>query len=120
MNKYPKEKKNLPMTNARLLEVATAAIKQAIQETKLSKRDIESSSKENGLGSYATKMDAFVQQSIDSLDEMITEGEKLILEDPLKDYAIQERNHMIQVRIGVLKVLRTRFIQILEDSHKNF
>lgn len=71
-----------------------------------------------GAGSYATKVDKLVSESAEAIDKLVEEGEELMRENPTHDYAIQERNHLIQARIGILKGLKTQLVKIMEDLYK--
>lgn len=71
-----------------------------------------------GIGPYSTKVDKLVSESIDSIDKLVEEGEELMKENPMHDYAIQERNHLVQARIGILKGLKTQLQRIMEDLYR--
>lgn len=71
-----------------------------------------------GIGSYSIKVDKLVSESIDSIDKLIEEGQELMRENPTHDYAIQERNHLVQARIGILNGLKTQLVRIMEDLYR--
>ena len=71
-----------------------------------------------GIGDYASKVDKLVSESIDSIDKLVEQGEELMKENPTHDYAIQERNHLVQARIGILKGLKTQLVRIMEDLYR--
>ena len=75
---------------------------------------------DTGIGKYAEKVDELVSKSIEDIDKLVEEGEEIMRENPVHDYAIQERNHIIQARIGILKGLKTRLVQVMEDLFRNF
>lgn len=79
---------------------------------------IQEAANDLGIGSYSTKVDKLVSESIDSIDKLIEEGENLMKENPVHDYAIQERNHLVQARIGVLKGLKSQLVRIMEDLYR--
>lgn len=97
-----------PMTKKQLAEVVSKATKFALLEAS-----------DLGIGTYATKVDKLVEQSIDDIDKLVEDGEELMKENPVHDYAIQERNHIVQARIGILKGLKTRLVQVMEDLYRN-
>lgn len=79
---------------------------------------IQEAANDLGIGSYSTKVDKLVSESIDSIDKLVEEGENLMKENPMHDYAIQERNHLVQARIGVLKGLKSQLVRIMEDLYR--
>jgi hypothetical protein len=101
-------KKTHKITKSQLKEAVIKATKLAlIQEVS-----------DLGIGSYSTKVDKLISESIDSIDKLVEEGENLMKENPTHDYAIQERNHMVQARIGILKGLKSQLVRIMEDLYR--
>ena len=74
---------------------------------------------ETGVGKFAEKVDDLIGETIEGLEELILEGEELIKDNPTHSYAIQERNHAVMSRIGVMKALKVRLSQLVEDLHRN-
>lgn len=95
-------------TPAQISEAVSKAVKMALMEAT-----------DSGVGKYAEKVDKLVEDQAADLDKLIQEGEDLMKENPTHDYAIQERNHLVMARIGILKSLRTRLIQVMEDLYRN-
>jgi len=95
-------------TQAQISEAVSKAVKMALMEAT-----------DSGVGKYAEKVDKLVEDQVADLDKLIQEGEDLMKENPTHDYAIQERNHLVMARIGILKSLRTRLIQVMEDLYRN-
>jgi hypothetical protein len=96
------------LSKTQLSEAVTKAVKIALLEAS-----------DSGVGKYAEKVDKLVADQIEAIDKLVEEGEETMKENPLHDYAIQERNHMIQARIGILKGLKIRLVQIMEDLYRN-
>jgi hypothetical protein len=96
------------ITRTQLAEAVSKAVKKALLE-----------STDSGVGKYAEKMDKLLADEIDGIDKLIEEGEALMKENPVHDYAIQERNHIIQTRIGILKGLKSRLVQVVEQTFRN-
>lgn len=97
------------ITKSQLAEAVSKATKKFI---------LLEASEENGakgIGAYASSIDKFVADSIDSIDKLVEDGEKLMAENPTHDYAIQERNHLVQARIGILKGLKANLVKITEE-----
>lgn len=92
----------------KLSETVQKAVKMALMEAS-----------DSGVGKYAEKVDKLVEDQIADLDKLIEEGEKLTQDAPTHDYAVQERNHLIMARVGLLKALRNRLIQVVEDLYRN-
>lgn len=101
--------KKKELTQQDLQEIIKKGVRMALFEAKDS----------TGAGDYAKKLDTFVSETVDKVSEMIKEGEEIILENPTHDYAIQERNHSVMSRIGILKALKGDLLRIMEDIHKN-
>lgn len=76
--------------------------------------------KDSGVGKYATKVDALVADTIDSIDKLVKEGEELAQDNTEHDYAVQERNHAIADRVGILKALKVKLVQLTEDLYRKF
>jgi hypothetical protein len=76
-------------------------------------------SKDSGVGSYAEKVDKLVEEMIEKLDSLAQEGEELTRDNPTHDYAIQERNHLVMARVGILKSIKGRLVSVLEDLYRN-
>lgn len=72
-------------------------------------------SKDSGAGKFATKVDTLVSDTIDAIDKLVKEGEELAQENPSHDYGIQERNHSIADRVGILKAIKVKLVAITED-----
>lgn len=101
-------KKTHKITKSQLKEAVAVATRLALMKE----------SSDLGIGSYSTKVDKLVSESIDSIDKLVEEGENLMKENPVHDYAIQERNHLVQARIGVLKGLKSQLVRIMEDLYR--
>jgi len=99
---------NRKITKTQLAEAVGKAVRRALLE-----------SKDSGVGEFASKMDALIDEQVQAIDKLVEEGEELMKENPVHDYAIQERNHIIQTRIGILKGLKGRLIQVMEHTFKN-
>jgi hypothetical protein len=97
------------ITKTQLAEAVSKATRIVLQEA----------AEDSGVGKFATKVDKLIEESIDDIDKLVEEGEEIMRENPLHDYAIQERNHIIQTRIGILKALKTRLVQVMEDLYRN-
>lgn len=93
------------------VEQITETIKKATRRTLLEASD-------TGVGAYAGKVDTLVKDTIDSLEKLAKEGEELVIDSPTHDYAVQERNAIVMARVGILKALKGRLIQVLEDLHR--
>jgi len=100
--------KVVKITKAQLAEAVVKATKMALTEA----------AEQQGTGIYATKIDKFMSESAEAIDKLVEEGEDLMKQNPTHDYAIQERNHAIQARIGILKALKTQIVRIMEDLYK--
>jgi NAD dependent epimerase/dehydratase family enzyme len=96
------------VTKEKLVEALSKATKMAILE-----------SKDSGVGAYAEKVDKLVEEMIDKLDKLAQEGEELTRDNPTHDYAVQERNHLVMARVGILKALKGRLVQVIEDLYRN-
>lgn len=96
------------ITRTQLAEAVSKAVKMALKEAK-----------DTGTGEFAGKMDKLLADQIDAIDKLVEDGEKLMQENPLHDYGVQERNHIIQTRIGILKGLKGRLVQVVEHTFKN-
>lgn len=96
------------MNKGKLAETVQKAVKMALLEAS-----------DSGVGKYAEKVDKLVEDQISELDKLIEEGENLTQDNPTHDYAIQERNRLIMARVGILKGLRSRLIQVVEDLYRN-
>jgi hypothetical protein len=102
------EKKTVhKLTRSQLREAVTKATKLALLE-----------GKDLGIGSYAEKVDKLISETIDNIDKLVEDGEELMKDNPTHDYAIQERNHLVQARIGILKGLKTQLVKIMEDLYR--
>lgn len=95
------------ISSKRLSETIQKAVKIALLE-----------GSDSGVGKYAEKVDKLVEEQIKELDGLIEEGENLTQDSPTHDYATQERNHLIMARVGILKGLRARLIQVMEDLYR--
>lgn len=95
------------ITKSQLAEAVAKATKKALTEAA-----------DHGAGAYATKVDSLVSETVDSIDKLVEDGEELMRENPTHDYAIQERNHSIQARIGILKGLKNQLVKIMEDLYR--
>lgn len=100
--------KNKPISKEKLAEAFNKAAKLALLE-----------SKDSGVGSYAEKVDALVEEMITKLDKLAEEGEQITQDNPTHDYAIQERNHLVMARVGILKAIKGRLVQVVEDLYRN-
>jgi len=96
------------MNKAKLSETVQKAVKLALLEAS-----------DTGVGKYAEKVDKLVEDQLSELDKLIEEGENLTQDNPTHDYAVQERNRLIMARVGILKSLRSRLIQVMEDLYRN-
>lgn len=96
------------LTKKQLTETVQKAVKIALMEAS-----------DSGVGKYAEKVDKLVEDQIKQLDDLIEEGENMTLDNPTHDYAVQERNHLVMARVGILKGLRSRLIQVMEDLYRN-
>lgn len=96
------------VNKGKLAETVQKAVKMALLEAS-----------DSGVGKYAEKVDKLVEGQIAELDKLIEEGENLTQDAPTHDYAVQERNHLIMARVGILKGLRSRLIQVVEDLYRN-
>ena len=101
-------KNSKPITKERLSEALTKAAKLALLE-----------SKDSGVGSYAEKVDKLVEEMIEKVEKLAQEGEEMTQDNPTHDYAIQERNHLAMARVGILKAIKGRLIQVVEDLYRN-
>jgi len=97
------------ITKSQLKEAVARATRMAL---------IQEAANSLGIGPYSTKVDKLVSESIDSIDKLVEEGEDLMKENPTHDYAVQERNHMVQARIGILKGLKSQLVRIMEDLYR--
>lgn len=70
-------------------------------------------------GPYASKVDSLVSDTIDRIVELVEEGEALIRENPTHDYEVQERNHAVVARVGILKNLKSKLVDLTEYLHRN-
>lgn len=104
------EKRVHKITKSQFNEFVVKATKKLISEA--------TSEKDSGVGTYASDIDKWVSESVDSLDKLIEAGEKLMAESPTHDYAIQERNHIVQARIGILKGLKQQLVKVMEDLYR--
>lgn len=95
------------ISKSQLAEAVAKATKRALAEVA-----------DHGAGTYATKVDNLVSETVDSIDKLVEDGEELMRENPTHDYAIQERNHSIQARIGILKGLKNQLVKIMEDLYR--
>lgn len=107
-SKDVKDAAKTTISKSQLREAITKAVKKALNE-----------SADSGVGKYAEAVDKHVEDSIESIDKLVLEGEELMKENPSHDYAIQERNHLIMARIGILKAMKGRLAQVLEDLYRN-
>lgn len=95
-----------------------ALVKEAVQ-SKLNgssdKEVLKDKDKEfTGAGKFASKVDTFVSDSIKSIDDLIKEAEEMLMDNPTHDYAIQERNHSLMTRVGMLKSFKNFFVRAKE------
>jgi 6-pyruvoyl-tetrahydropterin synthase len=104
------EKRIHKITKSQLNEFIARATQKIVSEV--------ASEKDSGVGDYASDIDKWVSESVDSLDKLIEAGEKLMAESPTHDYAIQERNHIVQARIGILKGLKQQLVKVMEDLYR--
>lgn len=95
------------LTRSQLKEAVTKATRLALLE-----------GKDLGIGAYAEKVDKLVSETIESIDKLVEDGEELMKENPTHDYAIQERNHLVQARIGILKGIKTQLVKVMEDLYR--
>lgn len=96
------------ISKAKLVEAINKAAKLAIMEAK-----------DSGVGSYAEKVDKLVEETIEKLDKLAEEGVELTQDNPTHDYAIQERNHLIMARVGILKAIKGKLVAVIEDLYRN-
>lgn len=106
--KQKKDKKTHKISKKQLKEAVVKATRMTLMEE----------ASDLGIGSYATKVDKLVSETIDSIEKLVTEGQELMEENPTHDYAIQERNHLVQARIGILNGLKTQLVRIMEDLYR--
>jgi len=100
--------KRTEITKKKLYETLQRAVKVALLEAS-----------DSGVGKYAEQVDKLVEDQISELGKLIETGENLTQDSPTHDYAVQERNHLIMSRVGILKGLRARLIAVLEDLYRN-
>lgn len=105
-----KMKQKYRISRSQLSKLISEAVQKAILK--------EESQGDTGVGKFASKMDSLIKDQIKSVEELIKEGEEIVKENPTHDYAIQERNNAVMSRIGILKSLQGRLVQIFEDIHK--
>ncbi|TXH11327.1 MAG: hypothetical protein E6R04_01735 [Spirochaetes bacterium] len=96
------------LSKAKLAEAINKATKLAIMEAK-----------DSGVGSYAEKVDKLVEEMIEKLDALAKEGEELTQDNPTHDYAVQERNHLVMARVGILKGIKGKLVSVIEDLYRN-
>lgn len=115
-----KEKKNLKKGNLHEEPVVHKITKTQLKEAvaKATRLALMLEAPDLGIGAYASKVDKLVSESVDSIDKLVEEGEELMRENPTHDYAVQERNHLVQTRIGILKGLKSQLVRIMEDLYK--
>lgn len=101
---------NTKLTKEQLKEVLQKAAKLAI---------LESVAADTGLGKYSKKVNDLIEKVINDIDDLVEEGQDLMGKDTLKSVSVQERNHLVVGRIGILKGLKARLVNIIGHLHKN-
>lgn len=104
-------------------QVLKAMIKEVVKaklaRQSLTEAAVASKDPPTGVAVYASKLDKLVEDTIDQLEALANEGEEMIKDNPTHDYAVQERNHAVLVRVGIIKGLKSRFIQVMEQLHRD-
>ena len=78
--------------------------------------DKESSGK---LGKYAEDVDGMVSETIDKIDGLLAEGEELLSNETTLTAAAHEANTIVMGRLGMLKGLKARLAQMLEELRRS-
>lgn len=110
------KKGNLHRENKTIHKITKSQLREAVQ--KATRLALMMEAPDLGIGAYASKVDKMVEETIQDIDKLVEAGEELMKENPTHDYAVQERNHLVQARIGILKGLKTQLLKITEDLYR--
>lgn len=74
--------------------------------------------KDGELGKYAEKFDKFLDDSIEEINDLVVEAEKMMRENLLNHPTVGERNRALMSRVGILKNLKAKLLEMLEATHR--
>lgn len=106
----------MKIKKAELQEMVKGLVKKKLVE--LADRD-SVPGKDGDLGKFAEECDKFLSKSIDEINDLVDEAEKMMRENLLNHPTIGERNRALMARVGILKNLKAKMLEMLEATHRN-
>lgn len=111
-----RNKKIMKIKKTKLQEMVTGLVKKKLQEL----ADHESIPGADGkLGKFAEKCDKFLNSGIDDINDLVKEAEDMMRENLLNHPTVGERNRALMARVGILKSLKAKMLEMLEATHRH-
>lgn len=105
----------MKVSTKQLQEMVRTAVKTKLQELK---RDDVVPGDAGKLGKYAEDVDKFLMESIEKIDELVEEAEEMMRMNLLSQPQVGDRNRSLMSRVGILRALKQRMIDMLEATHR--
>jgi len=110
-----KRKTIMKIKKAELQEMVKGLVQRKL--TELADRD-SVPGKDGDLGKFAEECDKFLSKSIDEINDLVEEAEKMMRENLLNHPTVGERNRALMARVGILKNLKAKMLEMLEATHR--
>lgn len=103
----------MKIKKTQLQEMVNGLVRKKLQEL------ADPPGKDGELGKFAEKCDKFLDESIDEINDLVKEAEDMMKENLLNHPTVGERNRALMARVGILKNLKAKMLEMLEATHRN-